>query len=77
MNILANQMFNGPWSEKVAVSARCLASQSLTYGSVALSFRKRGSKFVSEYSIKWMSGSTKRQCDRALASPSRRRRRWR
>jgi hypothetical protein len=29
-------------------------------------FIKIGAEYVSEYGLKWMSGSTKRQCDRAL-----------
>jgi hypothetical protein len=29
-------------------------------------FRERGIDYTSEYGIKWMSGGTKRQCDRAL-----------
>ena len=29
-------------------------------------FRHRGSEYVSKYGMKWMSGSKKRQCDRAL-----------
>jgi hypothetical protein len=32
-------------------------------------FRNRGPEYVSESGIKWMSGSTKRQCDRALRPP--------
>jgi hypothetical protein len=30
-------------------------------------FRDRATEYVSEYGIKWMSGNTKRRCDRALA----------
>jgi hypothetical protein len=30
-------------------------------------FRNRGTEYASEYGMKWMSGCTKRQCDRALA----------
>jgi hypothetical protein len=34
-------------------------------------FRNRGTDYLSESGIEWMSGSTKRQCDRALgATPS-------
>jgi hypothetical protein len=29
-------------------------------------FRNRGTEYVRKYGMKWMSGSTKRQCDRAL-----------
>jgi hypothetical protein len=29
-------------------------------------FRNRGTEYVSESGIEWMSGGTKRQCDRAL-----------
>jgi hypothetical protein len=29
-------------------------------------FRKRGIEYVSDSGMKWMSGNTKRQCDRAL-----------
>jgi hypothetical protein len=32
-------------------------------------FRKRGAECVSESGMEWMSGSTKRQCDRALPPP--------
>jgi hypothetical protein len=32
-------------------------------------FRNRDAEYVSESCIKWMSGGTKRQCDRALRSP--------
>ena len=34
-------------------------------------FRKRGAEHVSEYGMKWMSGSAERQCDRALAACAR------
>jgi hypothetical protein len=34
-------------------------------------FRKRGTEYVREYDVQWMSGSTERQCDRALDSPRR------
>jgi hypothetical protein len=33
-------------------------------------FRNRGTEYISESGIKWMSGSTTRQCDRALSEPS-------
>jgi hypothetical protein len=33
-------------------------------------FRNRGTEYVSESGMKWMGGGTKRQCDRALASPA-------
>jgi hypothetical protein len=32
-------------------------------------FRNRGTDYVREYGMKWMSFSTKRQCDRALPAP--------
>jgi hypothetical protein len=35
-------------------------------------FRNRGTEYVSEYGIKWISGGAKRQCDRALGRPGRR-----
>jgi hypothetical protein len=31
--------------------------------------RNSGTEYVREYGMKWMSGSTKQQCDRSLASP--------
>jgi hypothetical protein len=34
-------------------------------------FRKRGTEYVSESGIKWMSGGAKRQCDRALVPTNR------
>jgi hypothetical protein len=34
-------------------------------------FRKRCTEYVSDSGIKWVNGSTERQCDRALAEPSR------
>jgi hypothetical protein len=34
-------------------------------------FSNRGTEYVSRSGIKWMSGSTKRQCDRTLAPPAR------
>ena len=33
-------------------------------------FRSRGADYVREYGMNWMSVSTKRQCNRALVSPS-------
>jgi hypothetical protein len=36
-------------------------------------FRNRGAEYVRESGIKWMRGSTRRQCDRALVRPPRRR----
>ena len=31
-------------------------------------FRTRGTEYVSEFVMKWMSGSTERQCDRTLGA---------
>jgi hypothetical protein len=35
-------------------------------------FRNRGTEYVSKSGMKWMGGSTKRQCDRALGVPAQR-----
>jgi hypothetical protein len=40
-------------------------------------FRYRGTKYVRKSGMKWMSGSTKWQCDRALAAPPAAPRPWR
>ena len=41
----------------------------LGFGCIITSKIEAPNNYVSESGIKWMSGSTKRQCDRALAPP--------
>ena len=47
------------------------AAEHLGFRHIACRFRNTGTKYVSESGIKWMGGSTKRQCDRALVCPNR------
>jgi hypothetical protein len=41
----------------------------LGFGRIICRFRNRGAEYVSGSGMKWMSGGTKRQCDRALRPP--------
>ena len=41
----------------------------LGFGRIVGSESNRGTEYISEYGIKPMNGSTKRQCDRALNAP--------
>jgi hypothetical protein len=68
-----------PLCEPGTISKASLGASARWYwGSVALSFqifRNIGTECASESGVKWMSGSTKRQCDRGLSttcSPCRR-----
>jgi hypothetical protein len=55
---------------------RDLLTTHLEFGRIVVS-ENRGTKHVSKSGLKWMSGSTKRQCDRALRAPPTRARRAR
>ena len=50
-------------------AARVQATQNLRRVRSHCRFRNRGTEYVSEFGIKWLSGGAKRQCDRALAEP--------